>query len=133
MATETAKNTKTILVVDDDPDFIAQHQMLLESAGYSVVTAESREEAEKMMDESKPDLAMIDLMMEKADDGFTLCYHIKKKHPNVPVILVTAVASETGIEFDAATEEERAWVKADAFLTKPIRFEQLCREIERHL
>ena len=43
----------------------------------------------------------------------------------MPVILVTAVASETGLDFDAATAEERGWIKADAVLDKPVRFEQL--------
>ncbi len=56
---------------------------------------------------------------------------MKKKYPGMPVVLVTAVTSETGLEFDAATDEERSWVKADALLAKPVRFEQLKREIER--
>jgi len=75
----------------------------------------------------------VDLMMEEVDAGFTLCYHIKKNHPNVPVVLVTGVASETGIAFGSETREERSWVKADALLNKPIRFEQLRKEIERLL
>ena len=40
-----------------------------------------------------PDLAIVDLMMEYKDSGFALCYHIKKKDPSIPVILVTAVTS----------------------------------------
>ena len=78
-----------------------------------------------MLAQTRPDLAIVDLMMEYKDSGFALCYHIKKKDPSIPVILVTAVTSETGLEFDAATEEERSWVKADAMLAKPLRFEQL--------
>jgi hypothetical protein len=49
------------------------------------------------------------------------------------VILVTGVAAETGIPFSAATREERIWIKADALLPKPIRFEQLQPEVERLL
>ena len=49
------------------------------------------------------------------------------------LVLVTAVASETGLAFDAATDEERLWVKADAMLAKPIRFEQLRRLMARLL
>ncbi len=37
------------------------------------------------------------------------------------------------MDFDAATDEERSWIKADAMLAKPIRFEQLKREIDRLL
>ncbi len=119
----------TVLVVDDDADFLEQHKLMLESVGYNVITADSQARAEEILKETKPNLAIVDLMMEHADGGFALCYHIKKLDSNIPVILVTAVASETGLEFDAATTEERSWVKADAFLAKPVRFEQLQHEI----
>ena len=72
-------------------------------------------------------------MMERMDDGFVLCYDIKKKNADIPVIMVTGVSRETGMEFDAATDEERSWLKADVILAKPIRFEQLTREIDRLL
>jgi len=123
---------KTILLVDDDEDYRFQQKVQLTNAGFNVVEADSKEAAETLLDKALPDLAIVDLMMEELDAGFTLCYHIKKKG-NVPVILVTAVTAETGLEFDAATDEERSWVKADAMLAKPIRFEQLKREIDRLL
>lgn len=124
---------KTILVVDDDADYRFSTRAQLEAAGYKVVEADSVESALAALDRAKPDLAMFDLMMEEMDAGFTLCYHVKKKYPGLPVILVTGVTGETGIEFDAATAEERSWVKADAFLSKPVRIDQLEREFERLL
>lgn len=126
-----AKVNKTILVVDDDVDFLTQHKIYLESLGYTVITAEGQHQAEEILKTVRPDLAMVDLMMEHVDGGFALCYHIKKIDAAIPVILVTAVSSETGIEFDASTQEERSWVKADVMLAKPVRFDQLKREIER--
>lgn len=120
---------KNILVVDDDPDFLEQQKLMMESAGYDVRAASSEAEAEEILEDYQPDLAVVDLMMEKADGGFALCYHIKKRYPDTPVIIVTAVSSETGMEFDASTDEEKSWVKADAFLAKPIRFEQLKQKI----
>jgi CheY-like chemotaxis protein len=122
---------RTILVVDDDPDFLFQMEAMLKKAGHRVVTADGQKTAEEILKTLRPDLAVVDLMMEHADGGFALSYHIKKKDPSIPVILVTAVVSETGIEFDAATDEERSWVKADAFLSKPVRYEQLDREMRR--
>jgi CheY-like chemotaxis protein len=62
-----------------------------------------------------------------------LCYRIKKQDPTIPVIMVTSVTSETGLDFDATTKEERSWIKADALLDKPVRFEQLQREMNRLL
>jgi len=131
MNTETPK--KKILVVDDDIDFLTQMKINLEGAGYHTITAEGQKQAEEILKTTHPDLALVDLMMEHFDGGFALAYHIKKKDANIPVIIATAVTSETGLEFDAATKEERSWIKADAFLAKPIRFEQLLREIKKLL
>ena len=128
---ENNTNTKKVLIVDDDVDLLLQLRMQLESRGYDVVTAESEAEAKRMLESLRPDLAIVDLMMEHMDAGFVLCYHIKKIDSAIPVILVTGVTRETGMEFDAATDEERSWLKADAILAKPIRFEQLEREIDR--
>jgi CheY-like chemotaxis protein len=124
---------QTILIVDDDPDFLLQTRVQLEAAGYDVLAAESQEAAEELLAATRPDAAVLDLMMENQDAGFALAYRIKKIDEAIPVLLVSGVTSETGLEFDAATEEERSWVKADAFLSKPVRFEQLTRELDRLL
>ena len=123
--------TKTVLIVDDDEDFLLQQKVLLENAGFQVITANGQAAAEEILRDRTPDAALVDLMMEEQDGGFALCHHIKRDHPDMPVILVTAVQSETGLSFDAATDEERSWVKADAMLTKPVRGEQLVRELNR--
>ncbi len=122
-----------ILLVDDDEDFLFQHRIQLENAGYEVATATTRAMAEAAVEGFTPDLAILDLMMEQHDDGFVLSHHLKRKKPGLPVILVTAVTSETGLVFDPSSAAERAWVGADSVLAKPIRFEQLKREIERLL
>lgn len=126
----TAKD-KTILVVDDDSDYLLQLRIRLEASGYEVTTADGQQHALEVLEKRMPDLAVVDLMMEHPDSGFVVCHHIKKRDPTVPVILVTGLTSETGMEFDAETDEERSWVKADVVLDKPIRFEQLQREMER--
>lgn len=121
-----------VMIVDDDPDFLEQMRMYLESRGYAVSSASNRPAGEKLLDEIEPDIAVLDLMMENEDDGFVLSYRIKQKFPNIPVILVTAVTHETGLEFDE-TDDAGHWIKADTILAKPIRFEQLEREIARLL
>jgi len=123
----------TVLVVDDDPDFVEQMRLQLTAAGFNVETAGGEREARRILDSRGADLALVDLMMEHADGGFALCHYIKNRKPPIPVILVTGVTHETGLEFDAATSEERSWVKADVFLAKPVRVEQLVREIHRLL
>ena len=124
---------KTVLLVDDDPDFLFMQKKQLEAAGLNVHAVESEKLAEEFLATQRPDLAVVDLMMQNMDGGFTLCYHIKKLDPTIPVIMVTSVHSETGLQFRPTTDEERSWVKADAFLAKPIRFEQLKKEVDRLL
>lgn len=124
---------QALLVVDDDPDVLEQTRFNLEAAGYTVVTADSEKEAREKLDTFQPDLAVLDLMMENQDSGFILAYKIKKANPATPVILVTAVTSQTGIAFDLNTEQEASWIRADAILAKDIRYEQLLGEIERLL
>lgn len=125
--------TPNILVVDDDQDFLVQMKMILESAGYAVETRNNINAAQDYLKKTRPDICIIDLMMENQDDGFVLCHHIKKIDNSIPVIMVTAVTQETGIEFDAATREERSWIKADLLLDKPVRPEQLKTSIEQLL
>ena len=113
---------RTIMVVDDDIDFLMQMRIQLEARGYAVLTVESARAARELLAEQRPDLALVDLMLEDPDAGFSLCYHIKQTDPKLPVIMVTAVTSATGISFDAETDEEHAWIKADCLLAKPVRF-----------
>lgn len=123
----------TILIVDDDQDYLFQLQAKLESFGYKTITAEGQKEAEALLEKMKPDLAILDLMMENADSGFILCFKLKKKYPEVPIIIATGVAAETGISFDINDENNRKWIKADCFLDKGIRSERLREEIENLL
>jgi CheY-like chemotaxis protein len=127
------ENAKTVLLVDDDEDFRVQIGTRLRNDGYRVVEAPGEAAGEEAAEGGAFDVLVADLMMEHMDSGFVLCHHVKKRFPDKPVLLVTGVAGETGMDFDAATAEERRWVKADAMLAKPVRYEQLRAEIERLL
>src|ERR1035438_8559556 len=105
--------TKKILVVEDDIDQLDQLSMILKADGYDVITAQGQAEGEEAILTSIPDLAILDLMMENMDSGFVLCHQIKHLYPDTPVILLTAVKSETGVDFSpkskgaASRSEER--------------------------
>lgn len=124
-----ANSRKTILIVDDDTDYLFQLKFHVEKMGFDVVTAESQREAENILKNMKPDLAILDLMMENEDSGFILSYKLKRMYPEVPVIIATAVSAETGMSFGISSEQERQWIKADLYLEKGIRPDQLHREI----
>lgn len=127
------QNKKTILVVDDDIDYLFQTRLNIEQFGFTVITAESQREAEQLIDKMKPDLAILDLMMENEDSGFVLAFKMKKKYPEVPVIIATAVAAETGMSFGLVSEEDKKWIKADLYIEKGIRADQLHKEIVKLL
>lgn len=118
-----------ILLADDDPDYLFQTRFALEKAGFSVVTAETMEEAEVIIDNGHPGLAIFDLMMERDDAGFILSYHAKKKHPSMPVILLTAVTAETGRQFGSNPAGSKDWIKADLYLEKGLHPDQLIEHI----
>jgi two-component system, OmpR family, response regulator len=124
---------KRILIVDDDMDYLFQMKMKVEQMGFETVTAESQAEAEKIILEFKPDLCILDLMMESDDSGFVLSYKIKRRYPDVPIIIATAVTAETGMTFDIRAEESKRWINAELFLDKGIRNDQLQREIKKLL
>ena len=126
------KEKKLILIVDDDQDYLFQMKHHVENFGFDVITAESIADAEKALIQ-KPDLAILDLMMETQDAGFVLAYKIKKQYPAVPVIIATAVTAETGLSFHLETEQDKNWIKADLYLEKGIRSDQLHREINKLL
>jgi len=128
-----ANKTKTVLVVDDDADYLLQQQTHLQAEGYKVLTAETSDEAIDVLERETVDLAVVDLMMEHMDEGFVLCRQIKQMSPDMPVIMVTAVADKTGMQFDATSGDAASWIKADRMLAKPVRPEQLKQEISRLL
>ncbi len=124
---------KKVLVVDDDPDIVELLAALLNAEGYEVVTAYSQKEAEEVLLTVRPDLVILDLMMEQADSGFVLAHYLKKLYPDTPVILLTSVTAVTRMSFDSQSPEARSWLKMDRVLDKPVRPEQLKEEVRRLL
>ena len=127
------KKAKNILVVDDDPDILEQLRAVLSGAGYGVSTAGGEKEAEERLTWARPDLVIVDVMMEHQDSGFMLGHQIKRLYPGTPVIILTSVAAATGLEFPVEPEAQRPWVKADLLLNKPVRPESLRTEVKRLL
>lgn len=129
----TTNNLKTIFIVDDDVDYIFQLKTMLEKMEFSVITACGQKEAEAMINSITPDLIILDLMMENKDSGFILGHKIKKIMPDVPIIIATAITAETGMSFSLESDDDKNWIKADKYLEKGLRPDQLHREINKLL
>ncbi len=124
------KKKKKILLVDDDVDFLEMHSAVLENRGYHVVTARSSQECLDKLDEIRPDVIVLDVMMERFDSGFSASKKIKDKHRNIPVILLTSIGDQTGLEF-SSNEEILKETGADVLLDKPVSPKVFIEEIEK--
>jgi DNA-binding response OmpR family regulator len=122
-------NKTKILLVDDDVDFIDLNKAVLENQGFEVSAAFSGREAMDKVRFEKPDLIVLDLMMEKHDSGFIFAKTIKADplYKNTPILMLTAVASETG--FDFSQEKDGYWMKTDDYAGKPLLPDELVKKI----
>lgn len=131
MSEQKGSTGKTILLVDDDVDFLDITESRLKKDGFNVVRCEGQAAAEAFLNgNGQFDLAVVDLMMEYFDSGFVVSRKIKKADPKKPVIMATGVEGETGLAFSASTREEKAWIQADIMLEKPLRYDQLKKQID---
>jgi len=124
------KQKKTILLVDDDVDFLEMHSAVLQNRGYNVVTARSSQECLDMIDKIQPDVVVLDVMMEKFDSGFGASKKIKAKHGRIPIILLTSIGDQTGLEF-SSNEDILKETGADLLLDKPVSPKVFIEEIEK--
>jgi len=122
-----------ILIIDDDPDFVKATTPILESKGYEVESAYDSEEAMEKIKKVKPDLILLDIMMEKLTDGFDICYKLKHDPDmiKVPVLAVSAITEKTGFKFSPATDGE--YFEADGYMEKPVKPDDLLKRIEKLL
>ena len=79
----------TILVIDDDRDILKVLKANIELHKYNVDTAESWTEGQKTISAKKPDLLILDLMLPDGD-GVEICRTLRKQHPSLPIIMLTA-------------------------------------------
>jgi CheY-like chemotaxis protein len=83
-----------ILTIDDDPDFLQAIRLLLEAHGYISVQAPSAEEGLNVYKKTKPDLILVDLMMEEIDAGAKLAKELKLLGNKAPVYLLSGAGDE---------------------------------------
>jgi len=126
-----------ILVIDDDPDFIDAVTPILESALYDVVPASNPGEGKEKIFSEKPDLILLDIMMDSLFDGFSLCHAIKtskeyKEFKDTPIIFVSAVKEKTGSRFQFNVQEQ-GMVGPDDYMDKPVKPDDLTARIEKLL
>jgi CheY-like chemotaxis protein len=111
---------KTILVVDDDPDIVETTKTILEKAGYKIETASNGTEALAKARDMKPDLMLLDIMMDKETEGFHVAYELRsdEKTKDIKILVLTNVGRKSGFKFSPETDED--YLPVDGFLEKPL-------------
>lgn len=128
---EVMEERHRILLVDDDPLFVKATQLVLESAGYEVTTAKSGKEALARMRADKPDLVVLDIMMDTILDGVYVSRTMwgDEELRKIPVVMVSSIAS-TEYASQFPLDE---YLNAVDFLFKPIQPSDLLESIQRFL
>ncbi len=90
-----------ILCVDDDQDVLDILRTTLEANGYAMVEASSAEEGLKRYKEAKPDLLIIDLMMEEIDAGVSLVKDLRALGAKQPVYMLSSVGDQLNLNVDS--------------------------------
>jgi len=121
-----------VLLIDDDPDFLAATKIVLESKPYQVITALDGDEGLRKAREEKPDVIILDVIMP-TKDGFDVCVQLKKEPElaDIPVIMLTSFAQRVG---DTSISVSKGLtIEADDYIDKPVNPNELIRRVERLL
>ncbi len=120
-----------ILIIDDDPDFVNATRIVLEHEGYQVENADGGKAGYQKVLEQKPDLVILDVIMDSVLDGVTLSRKLfdNPETNKIPIIMVTSIANTDYAELFPTDE----YIHIDAFLSKPIDPENLIKKIRKSL
>jgi CheY-like chemotaxis protein len=112
---------KTILLVDDDVDFVEANKVALEARGYRVISANDSKTGVALALSEHPSLMVVDLMMEELYAGFAAveALHAHEETAAMPIIMVSAVTTETGFRVDADGSRPD-WLRVVDFVNKPV-------------
>lgn len=123
-----------ILIIDDDPDIVEAMKVVLRTRDYKVTSAVSGEEGLKKVKTDKPDLVMLDIMMEKDDFGFDVARELKNNPSSkgIPILMLTAIKEKTGLDFKKEAGDE-VWFPVDDYIEKPMKPEELLNKVEKLL
>lgn len=118
------KSKKTILVADDDLPILEVMKIILSSDGFNVVIASNGGTIEKMINETHPDLVMMDIWMS-GFDGREIAQKLKasEQTKKIPIIIISALGN---------TKEIAAKAGADDFLEKPFEIENLLKLAKKY-
>lgn len=120
-----------ILIVDDDPDFVNATRIVLEAEGHTVISAKSGNEGFQRAREDKPDIIVLDVIMDTVLDGLSMSQemHDDPAVRDIPIIMVTSIANTDYAELFPTDE----YIHIRAFMSKPIKPAELIKQVNKLL
>lgn len=120
-----------ILIIDDDPDIVEGMKVVLESRNYEVGSAKSGREGLEKVKSDRPNLIILDVMMESIDKGFDVARELKqdKAYKDIPIIMLTAIKEKTAFDFKQEAGD-KTWLPVDDYCDKPINPEELISKVD---
>ena len=127
-------STPTILIIDDDPDFVAATKVLFETKQYDVKFAYGPEGGFARLEAEVPDAIILDVMMGKGADGFIFARKIRKdpRFDKVPILMLTAMREKTGFDFPGRRIHPK-FLPVEEYIEKGIDPHVLLEKVERHI
>jgi CheY-like chemotaxis protein len=130
---ETSMSAK-VLLIDDDSDFRAAVKSLLEGHGYTVLEASSGHEGLRMVLAHKPDVILLDVMMETSAEGYGVTHSLKFEDEyaafrQIPVFMVSSIEESPDERFPMSADVDE--IRPDRYLTKPLEVPEFLRLLER--
>lgn len=92
-----------IMYIDDDPDYREVVRTLLENNGYEVMEASSGEEGLELFRTRRPDLVIVDLMMEEVDSGTSFVKELRLLGNTAPIFMLSSVGENLSLATDPLT------------------------------
>ena len=112
---------KKLIIIDDDPDYVAGIKSVLETANYSVDVAYNPKEGFKALQTNRYDLLLLDIMMGRGAEGVALARKIRKDPTlrELPVLIITGLREQIAFLFPGQPVHPH-FVENDELLEKPV-------------
>jgi CheY-like chemotaxis protein len=123
--------TKTVLLIDDDPDYVRAISALFQGAGYVVQSAPNGAEGLRLARAQAPDLVLLDVIMGDPHEGFTILRQMRAipTLAKTPVVIVSSLYRNDLPVFQVSLDG--GWIPADLILPKPVDPGRLLAEAAR--
>ncbi|MBN2430565.1 MAG: response regulator [Acidobacteria bacterium] len=117
---------KRILIIDDDADIVEAMRMVLEANDFEISTAFTGAEGLEKVKQVRPDLIILDVMMEDDTAGFRVSWSLRNRDPHseyaeyrdIPLLMISAVSEMKGFRFDPRRDGD--YLPVNEFLSKPV-------------